>query len=612
MIRKNTAECICKVLCTEDSINGGCPVCGAEGADLSACKGKEQGSAPEKDTEDDNTDTDTAECICETLCTEDSINGDCPVCGAEDADLSRCKGEKTEEQEKTGEKVITAWEWIDSEENLTDGILALPGAGRENPAFAEDVTALLPEKIQAKVAAVTAAEDGEETEEDAETAPETEDAEITLTGWKCASYPEDGAYEGTYTFTASLPEGFVLAEDAAGLEVKVELGGAEMLAETVSVSYQEASWNGSEVTYTGKTENCTSVESSTEAVTWNAGWYVINSTVTISEPITVSGEVNLILGDGCTLNAEKGIVVTTGNSLTIYAQSGGTGTLNATGGDGAGIGGDGKTNANVDGGSSGAITIHGGNITATSQNGAGIGGGAPWSGANGGSGSNITIYGGSVTASSSRNGMGGAGIGGGGGDKGGGTGENINIYGGTVNATGGNLGAGIGGGGSSVITDSSYKSGDGAVTISGGSVTAVGGNYAAGIGGGGGYYYINQYSSGGCAGGTGSVTISGGIVDASSPTDVYWTGYEGAPIGNGGNTTAAATVNKTTGIVFENGAGTVCGAVTLDGSYTVPGDYTLNIPVGASLSGSGTLSGGSAFTTENLTARKGVRVGVYR
>ena len=53
--------------------------------------------------------------------------------------------------------------------------------------------------------------------------------------------------------------------------------------------------------------------------------------------------------------------------------------------------------------------------------------------------------------------------------------------------------------------------------------------------------------------------------------------------------------------MFENGAGTVCGDVTLDGSYTVPADYTLNIPAGASLSGSGTLSGGSAFTTENLT-----------
>ena len=366
----------------------------------------------------------------------------------------------------------------------------------------------------------------------------------------------------------------------------------------VSVDYQEASWNDG-VTYTTKTaDSYTPVADSTEAVTWNAGWYVVNSSVTISEPITVTGTVNLILADGCTLNAEKGIVVETGNSLTIYAQSVGTGTLNATGTDSAGIGGAGRTDYGVDGGSSGAITIHGGNITATSQNGAGIGGGAPWAGANGGSGSNITIYGGSVTAQSTGT-MGGAGIGGGGGSIDGGTGESINIYGGTVNATGGNKGAGIGGGSGSL----SNTSGSGTnITISGGTVTAVGGNYAAGIGGGGGYYYSNNYGSGGCTGGTGSVTISGGIVDASSPTEVAYANYKGDPIGNGGNAgDTAATVSKTTGIVFENGAGTVCGDVTLDGSYTVPGDYTLNIPLGASLSGSGTLSGGSAFTTENLT-----------
>lgn len=34
-------ECTCKILCTEDNINGDCPVCGAEGADLSECEGLE-------------------------------------------------------------------------------------------------------------------------------------------------------------------------------------------------------------------------------------------------------------------------------------------------------------------------------------------------------------------------------------------------------------------------------------------------------------------------------------------------------------------------------------------------------------------------------------------
>lgn len=32
------------------------------------------------------------ECSCETLCTEENVNVDCPVCGLEDADLSQCKG----------------------------------------------------------------------------------------------------------------------------------------------------------------------------------------------------------------------------------------------------------------------------------------------------------------------------------------------------------------------------------------------------------------------------------------------------------------------------------------------------------------------------------------
>ena len=32
------------------------------------------------------------ECTCEKLCTEEEINEDCPVCGAEDADLNDCKG----------------------------------------------------------------------------------------------------------------------------------------------------------------------------------------------------------------------------------------------------------------------------------------------------------------------------------------------------------------------------------------------------------------------------------------------------------------------------------------------------------------------------------------
>lgn len=38
------------------------------------------------------------ECTCETLCTEDAVNTDCPVCGADGADLTLCKGNIKEVQ----------------------------------------------------------------------------------------------------------------------------------------------------------------------------------------------------------------------------------------------------------------------------------------------------------------------------------------------------------------------------------------------------------------------------------------------------------------------------------------------------------------------------------
>lgn len=129
-------------------------------------------------------------------------------------------------------------------------------------------------------------------------------------------------------------------------------------------------------------EQATKVEASDTA--WNDGWYVVSSDVEITTRITVSGEVNLILADGCTLTAQKGISVTSGNSLTIYGQSGGSGALVA-GTDGiaddyyvpmayyAGIGGNRGNNEVY---AHGDITINGGTITAYGGiAAAGIGGG---------------------------------------------------------------------------------------------------------------------------------------------------------------------------------------------------------------------------------------------
>ena len=125
-----------------------------------------------------------------------------------------------------------------------------------------------------------------------------------------------------------------------------------------------------------------------EDTKWEDGWYVAQNQTQVPSRITVTGEVHLILANGCDLAAVTGIQVSEGNSLTIYAQSteDGMGALNATGiGGDAGIGG----NDGVDGGK---ITINGGTVEASGESGAGIGGGSD------GNGGEITITGGTVKA----------------------------------------------------------------------------------------------------------------------------------------------------------------------------------------------------------------------
>ena len=245
------------------------------------------------------------------------------------------------------------------------------------------------------------------------------------------------------------------------------------------------------------TANCTKVEASSEVVTWNSGWYVVNEDVTISKRVDIDGEVNLILADGATLTTTA-CINTNGATLNIYGQALGTGTLNANGANGtAAIGG----RSHSDGGT---LTIHGGIINATggyygnpnSKSGAaGIGGG--FSGGNGGT---ITINGGTVTAKSE---YGAAGIGGSAGAHCG----VITINGGTVIATGPEDGDGPG-----IGNGLDYQGTDGQVIINGGTVTATGGTQGAGIGGGGIAY-------------GGTVTITGG--------DVTAIGIIGAGIGGG-------------------------------------------------------------------------------
>ena len=160
------------------------------------------------------------------------------------------------------------------------------------------------------------------------------------------------------------------------------------------------------------------------AVTWEDGhFYKVYENATIEYRITVKGSVVLILGEGATLTAVRGISVENGNTLTIQ----GSGTLTANAGNGnAGIGG------STTSGSAGTIIINGGTINATGY------------------------YGGAGIGGNQRQAAG-----------------TIIINGGTVNATGANYGAGIGGGGGD---GASSPGAGGTIIINGGKVTATSGS----------------------------------------------------------------------------------------------------------------------------------------
>ena len=85
------AECLCNAPCTPEAVNQACPVCGAEGADLANCAGKAP-AAPSGGEEGNTPPPAGSACTCTEQCAEENRNDDCPVCGAEGAALADCAG----------------------------------------------------------------------------------------------------------------------------------------------------------------------------------------------------------------------------------------------------------------------------------------------------------------------------------------------------------------------------------------------------------------------------------------------------------------------------------------------------------------------------------------
>ena len=206
------------------------------------------------------------------------------------------------------------------------------------------------------------------------------------------------------------------------------------------------------------------------------GWYFVCTDIAFDHTLDLSSDVHLILADGCTMNiTSNGNGIDVNGSLTIYGQTDGTGTLNATSENDTGICTDGGT-----------ITICGGTVTTTGDN-------EDIHSENG----NITISGGTVTATGGNGGIHS--------ESG-----NITISGGTVTATGG---------GDGIFT---YG---GTITISGGRVTATGGtginNYGGTITISGGTVTATSDNGYGIYTDGGTITISGGRVTATGNYGIY-------------------------------------------------------------------------------------------
>ena len=270
----------------------------------------------------------------------------------------------------------------------------------------------------------------------------------------------------------------------------------------------------------------------------NGGWYIVKSDVTLGN-VTVSGDVHLILADGCTLIVNGNIQ---GGSLTIYGQTGGTGNLIVNGSITSGSGID-ASSEYVRGGNGSSININGGMIKVSNIN-SGTGGtggstgGSYGNGSNGGNGGKITINGGIIETNSITSGRGGNG---GEGYSGGGKGGN----GGSITITGG------------MIKVSNIKSGTG----------GNGGNCSG---------YIN--GNGGKGGNGGEITINGGIVEGTSITSGSGGSGGSSSGGSNGSNGSAGSIVRNTGIVFQGDSGQVYGGdVTLSESLEIPSGKTLRI-----------------------------------
>ena len=343
------AECICETRCEKEAIDPDCPVCSAEDADLSACKGTEE-----------------TICICTDRCSEEMVNLDCPICSAENADFSACLGKEA--------AVLAVQALID----------ALP----------ETVTADNATKIEEQLKAIDA---------EIEALTDEQVAKLDMTRYN-AVYAALAAFalpQADHTHCVCGGNGDVNGHEH---DTAVTWTTADSLPDSAGNYYLTQSVSGSWTVPTGEVNLCLNGQTISGSITVGSG-----ATLRLTD---CTGKGNLQDGvsvNGGTLELYGGTIIggvevgqhsnpATGSSFTMYG--GAISGNNEEGGSGGGVFLVGTTNSNI---TAPNFTMHGGTISDNTAGASDGGGGGVYVGEK----CSFTMDGGTITGNTATNGNGG-------------------------------------------------------------------------------------------------------------------------------------------------------------------------------------------------------------
>ena len=343
------AECVCETRCEKEAIDPDCPVCSAEDADLSACKGTEE-----------------TVCICTDRCSEEMVNLDCPICSAENADFSACLGKEA--------AVLAVQALID----------ALPET------VTEDNATEIEEQLKAIDAEIEAL-----TDEQA--------AKLDMTRYNavCAALAAFALPQADHTHCVCGGNGDVNGHEH---DTAVTWTTADSLPDSAGNYYLTQSVSGSWTVPTGEVNLCLNGQTISGSITVGSG-----ATLRLTD---CTGKGNLQDGvsvNGGTLELYGGTIIggvevgqhsnpATGSSFTMYG--GAISGNNKEGGSGGGVFLVGTTNSNI---TAPRFTMHGGTISDNTAGASDGGGGGVYVGEK----CSFTMDGGAITGNTATNGNGG-------------------------------------------------------------------------------------------------------------------------------------------------------------------------------------------------------------